>query len=290
MKKIFLLTFIAITLPLLLFAFVGCMKKPEIKADYGPEVAISDIQKSINNQTTPDLESIKLGQYISLDETQAIDVQSPFSYYQRLDEVTNYENKDGVTKLHFKVTTNELIDGKWTATTQDDLPVFFKNAKTTAINSLFEFKFLTANNSKNLLTIESVRKSDAAAGKKITYHNLVEETGITPIPPSVSKKPDCGGLSAIICGSGLRFYRVKFDKVTWDSEEHGTKTTFTFTYSPDVPTYIDSWDNMAEGLSVTKQVRGCVQTWLEIDNGSGGKQTVPVQNCAELRDFQFGHD
>ena len=293
MKRLLFLTFLAITLPLVLFAFVGCMKKPEVKADYGPEVPLTEIQKAVNDQAPPDIESIKKGQYVSLDETQAIDVQSSFTYYQRLDEVTNFSLSGNITTLTFRITTNELLDGKWTESVQDNMNVAYRNVPATAVPSALSSVGVSPHNiigTKSALSIQSLRKADAAAAKKITYHNLVREMGITPIPQAVAKQADCGGLNAQVCSSGLRFLKIKFDRVIWDSEEHGTKTTMTLTYSPDIPTYIYSWDDLTSDLEITNQLKTCAQSWIEIGNGSGGKQTVPVMNCAEVRDFQFGSD
>jgi hypothetical protein len=107
-----------------------------------------------------------------------------------------------------------------------------------------------------------------------------------PVPVLVKSKPDCGGVKD--CDKGLRYTKVTFDQVVWDSEDHGTRTKYTITYSPDIPTHIMDWSH-PEGIYPTNQFQFCAQTWIEIDNGTQ-KQVVPVQQCANMRDFQFGHD
>lgn len=290
MKKIFFLTFVAITLPLVLLAFVGCMKKPEIKADYGPEIPITDIQKSIKDVAPPDIYSMRKGQYVSIDETQAIDVQIPITRAQRLDEITNFQ--DGTTTdgqpigtLTFRVTLSELIDGKWNQSIQDNLNVsYLKNIATSAASTEVLARKLKENSG---LSIQSLKKMDAVSPVKVTYHNLTQETGVMPVPAAVSKQADCGGLSDLACKNGLRYIQVKFDRVVWDSDTHGTKTSLTFIYSSDIPTYVYDWSNMNE-LEITNQIKTCAQVWVEVDTGQESKQTVPVLNCAEVRDFHFG--
>jgi hypothetical protein len=120
----------------------------------------------------------------------------------------------------------------------------------------------------------------------VTYHNLKREEGYTAVPLLVKNKSDCGGVKD--CNKGLRFLRVSFDRVIWDSDDHGNKTTYHITYSPDIPTYIADWSH-PEGMYPTNQLQFCVQSWVEVTSGNQ-TQVVPVQQCADMRDFQFGHD
>lgn len=298
MKKVLFLTVLAIILPLFLFTFVGCMKNPEMTTDYGPETSIEDIQKSIGNDAPLELERIRAGQYVSIDETQVIDIQAPMTYYQRLDEVTSYSQEEGITKLHFNITTNELLDGKWKQTVQSNVPLFFRTENSLPATPLLsplsrsKLSAFQSNDGSQGLTLQSLRKMASTSKKKVTFHNFSKDMGVMPIPRSVAAKADCGGLPTQICQSGLRFIRIKFDQVIWENETAGTKTALTFVYSPDIPNYIHSWDNMNPAdneLYFTNQIRYCQQRWVEIESGNG-KQNVPVLACSEIRDFQFGKD
>lgn len=286
MKKIFFLTLMAIFLPLILFAFVGCMKKPENKADYGPEVPMNEIRKAVDAVAPPDLYSMRKGQFVSIDESQVIDTQLPLTYYQRLDKVVGYDVVGDITTLTFDITTNELVDGKWVPFSLSNIPVSYKN--TSILFQSTDVKSLATRTKKSSgLSLMSLKKQDEEVKKKVTYHNLTQETGVMPVPPAVSKQTDCGGLSELACKNGLRYIQVKFDRVIWDTEDHGTKTAMTFIYSADAPTYVYSWDDM-NALEITNQIKTCAQTWVELDAGGGNKQTVPVLQCAEVRDFHFG--
>lgn len=96
----------------------------------------------------------------------------------------------------------------------------------------------------------------------------------------------------MVCRNGLRVLKTKFDRVVWDSETHGIKSVVTLYNSSDIPTYINSWDDLSpksQTVYPTNQLKGCVQTWIEVSDGTN-QQTVPVMRCSEVRDFQFGHD
>ncbi len=290
MKRILFLTVIAITLPLILFAFVGCMKNPELKADYGPKVTSEKIGEALNEGAELRPETIKMDQYVSLEGYMGIDTRPPETTYQRLDEVVKYEQPVQDGKIYsvatFNVTTRELVNGGWKEYKLGNLGlvVDVKPVATTA--------FQSRDTKESGLTIQSIQRLAAAAPEKYTFHNLTKESGVMPVPAAVSSRPDCGGLPEMVCRNGLRYVKVKFDQVYWETPDHGIKTAFTLISSSDVPTYIESWDNLNpedNSLRVTNQIKGCGQTWMELSDGTN-KQTVPVMNCMELRDFQFGHD
>ena len=132
-------------------------------------------------------------------------------------------------------------------------------------------------------TLEGVRASDTAAPFKVTYHNLKREDGFMPVPQVVASRPDCGGVKN--CSQGLRFVRVSFDRVVWETAEKGTKTNYRFTYSSDIPTYVYDW--LPGDVYPTNQIDSCAQTWVEVSNGTQ-TQVVPVRECMEITDFQFG--
>lgn len=301
MRRLLLLTAIAITLPLLLFTFVGCMKKPDNQTNYGPEISLQKIQESIGNETPLDFRSIKKGQYISLDETQTVDIQAPLTYYQRADEVTDLikenskDNKEIYTFGIFSVKTQELVDGTWKDSLLSNLGVglYADPISPTPMAITTNTRKKEAARTEYGLSILSLQKLDATSEKRRTYHNLSRETGSMPIPPAVANQPDCGGLPEMVCRNGLRYLKIKFDIVDWDSETHGIKTAVTYIYSSDIPTYVSSWDNLnpqdPNAIYFTNQLKGCAQTWIELPNGTS-KQTVPVMRCSEIRDFQFGHD
>ncbi len=291
MKKMMIYSILAIGLPLVIFGFVGCMKPPNLTPNYGPEATIESIQKAISSDAPMDPLSIKKNQYVSIDETQVIDTQVPTTISQRLDQVVAYEDKPDQVNLSFKVDMKELLHGNWQQSTQTYSLAIGKDRAPTAIsgattaNLTLNQKIAKAlSENKPALSIQSLKKLDAKSPLRVTYHNLKREQGLMPTPEIVKSHPNCGGV--LKCDLGLRYLRVTFDRVVWDSDVHGTKTAYQIIYSPDIPTYIHDWDSMEE-LYMTNQYQTCAQVWLEIDNG-GQKQTVPILQCAIMRDFQFG--
>jgi hypothetical protein len=287
MKKIIWFSLLAILVPVLVFGFLGCMKKPDHTPNYGPEVTFTDIQKAAVNEVPPDPESMKAGQYVSLETTQVLDTQSPVTLAQRLDELTSRstaedEKQTGLIKWLFTITLNELSPtGQWQQSVDKDRQLSMEVASSTTVSP--QNSTMSAKAPIGIYSLKALQTSDEQAPVKITYHNLKREDGFLPVPILVKKKADCGGVKD--CDRGLRFMRLSFDRVIWDSDDHGTKTTYRITYSPDIPTYIADWSN-PEGIYPTNQYEFCAQTWIEVDNGTQ-KQVVPVQQCKDIRDFQF---
>ncbi len=277
MKKVILLTGLAILIPILVFGFLGCMKKPETKPDYGPTVSLTQINKAVSQSTPVAPLTIKKGQFVSIDFTQVIDTQGITVLAQRLDEVLTAADQPTAVNWSFRVTLREYFpNGTSKSSVQTYNLAYQKAVPATApqsgtVASLGEVQKFSAP-----LSLSSLAKADASVPTKITYHNLVQEEGIL-------KDGACIGS---LCRNGLRYLKVSFDRVIWEDEERGTKTKFSIIYSPDVPTYISDWA-IPEEMYLSNQVQFCTQTWIEITNGNQ-KQSVPVKQCSEMRDFLFG--
>jgi hypothetical protein len=276
---------LAILIPLFLFTVIGCMKKPDHTPNYGPEVTIDEIQKVALDSIPPDPSKIKLGQYISIDVTQVIDTQAPVTLSQKLDSVTKYDAvKDPLYVLMtFQVKMNELSNtGQWLTSVQEYDMALEKDR-----NIPLGLSAQGRNPSAQMgsYSLKALKKAEASSPVRVTYHNLKREEGFIPVPPLVKSRPDCGGVQN--CERGLRYLRLSFDKVIWENDE-GTKTSYRVVYSPDIPTYIADWSN-PDGIYPTNQFQFCAQTWLKIQNGEQN-QVVPVRQCADMRDFQFGRD
>lgn len=281
MKKFAWLTALAILLPVIVFGFLGCMKKPDHTPDFGPEVTWEDIQKTAVNDMPPDPLNMKEGQYTSIDVTQAIDTQVPITLSQRLDHVLKRTDTESEALLEFEVKSNELdASGTWKQSI--DYPKLTMEKTTTTANSVD--KSQPQSSKIGAMSLKALKASDEEAPVKITYHNLKREDGFMPVPILVKNRPDCGGVKD--CDRGLRFMRLSFDRVVWENDTKGTKTAYRITYSPDIPTYVSDW-NDPEGLFPSNQFQFCYQTWMEFTSGSQ-TQVVPVQQCADMRDFQHG--
>lgn len=291
----------------------SCMKAPDMAPDYGPEVSGKEVETALKSAPpAPPFLSMKLGQYVSVDEFQAIDTGKIVTLTQRLDKITNYtvteRDKDGLpTKatLAYTITMDELqmIDDKevWNESKFASPPLGVEKAKTAgasslsikskvlpvsptiSISSLLSISRILKNNSLPL-SIQSLRAKDATSKDKVTYHKLNVEQGTIPIPHKVKDRANCGGI--LRCDLPLRILKVSFDRVTWDTPEHGTKIKFSYIFSPDIPVYIQEWDTHEEGYALTNLIQACAQIFLEVQNGNQ-KQTVPILQCSEVRDFEL---
>jgi hypothetical protein len=275
MRKILLIAALAILIPILVFGFLGCMKKPETKPDYGPEVSLDQINKAVSESTPVAPLSIKKGQFVSLDFTQVIDTQGITTLAQRSDEVMASDDAGTEINWTFQVNMREFFPDGTSKSTKQDYKLAFQKNQTASVTQ-------TSSSSDEVqkfsspVSLMSLKKADAAVPAKVTYHNLTQESGVL-------REGSCIGA---LCRNGLRYLKVNFDRVIWENEERGMKTKFSVVYSPDVPTYISDWA-IPEEMYLSNQVQFCTQTWIEVSNGDQ-KQSVPVKQCSEMRDFQFG--
>jgi hypothetical protein len=272
------------TLLVFLLVLSACVKQPELKADYGPAVSISDIQKAAFSMAPPDPYSIRKGQFISMDEYQVVDSKPPTTFFQRSDEVTAISEDSTTVKMSFKVNLQELdAQGQWKTSTQPYNLTFLKS--NSVAEALAYFQTLNTKNESEVqaYTINKLRTLDATK-PKVTYHNLKSTEGTFDTPGSVLSKPNCGNITN--CKTKMRYTEISFDRVVWSSDDIGEKTSIRYIYSPDMPTYIEDWTN-EDGIYFTNLYKSCAQVFKSFSQG-GQSQVVPILGCAEIRDFQFG--
>jgi hypothetical protein len=273
----------------------SCMKKPDHNPNYGPEVAYDDIvaASKVDMPTSPEM--IKKGQYVSIDWYNVIETYPPQTFFQRNDEVTESIEKTATGGgpgycWKFKVVENQLMDAAsntWKKSETNQGPLSYPSIHDTDCTDLSSLKSSHSAQKSSVdlknFSLKGLRLQDKASTTKVTYHNLKREDGFTPVPQSVSKKTDCGGVKN--CAQGLRFVRISFDRVVWTSESKGQKVTYRFTYSSDIPTYIYDW--LPGEIFLTNQLESCAMLWKEFKNGDV-VQNVPIRECMEVTDFQFG--
>jgi hypothetical protein len=269
---------------LCILATVACVKKPDLRPDYGPAVSISDIQKAAFSAAPPDPFSIRQGQFISIDEVQVINTLPPTVYFQRTDEVMGVSEDTTTLSLAFKVSLNELdSQGQWKPSISPYNLTFLKGNSVAEAMAYAQSLRASEDSDIKPYTLKKMKTLDATK-PKVTYHNLKQAEGWFDTPVSVLSKPNCGYVPN--CNSKMRYLEVSFDRVIWESEDRGTKTAMRFIYSPDMPTYIEDWTN-EDGIYFTNLYKTCVQTFQTITQGQVS-QVVPVLGCAEISDFQFG--
>jgi hypothetical protein len=260
------------------------MKKPDHTPDYGPEVEFSEVEKASKVDMPIAPEMIKTGQYVSVDVYRVIDVQSPDTIWQRRDDVTAQTEEPGSFHWTFNVQLKERnSSNQWQISEVKYGPLCYEKVYKSGACSSAATQSYQPTKSIRSFTTQGIREMDAAQPYKITYHNLKREDGFLPVPQPVSNKPDCGGVKN--CTQGLRFVRVSVDRVVWEDENKGTKTSYSFTYSTDIPTYVYDW--LPGDVYPTNLIESCAQTWVEVKSDTQ-TQVVPVRECMEVTDFQFG--
>jgi hypothetical protein len=271
-----------------LFALTSCMKKPDFAVDPGPEFSIEQINQAAERDMPALPETVLKGQVVSLDAYQVIDTLSPVTIWQRSDLVTDQSEDSDKFHWSFQVDMREKDAGtnEWKLSQQNYGPMCIEKIEHACDTQTESTKAAEPSRPIRPYTLQGMKALDAENPYKVTYHKLVREDGFLPVPQAVANRPNCGGV--VNCAQGLRYVRISFDRYIWVSEENPTRTSFRFTYSSDIPVYINDWDLLALGeASLTNQVDFCAQTWVTVTN-NGQTQIVPVRECMEVTDFQFG--
>jgi hypothetical protein len=304
MKKIIIITFFAVIVPLLVFGFIGCVKAPSAKIDYGPEISAAEIQDALSEvlQAAPTNPlSIQKDQYIYVEHTQALDVYSPILISQRADTITDRALTETEFDLGIDIQLNELQnDGTMQfSRSHSDLQIPLNSSSAITATSFdgssssakaaSAFAWIHALTTPELVHIQdyslrSIKAQEENPDPKVTYHNLQRNSGIMPVPDLVKARTDCGGIAD--CDRGIRYVEISFDRVVWSDENNGTKTSIDYIFSPDVPTYIYDWAN-SDDLFFTNQISECAQQWIP-QTTNNTTRYIPVRDCRDLLDFHFG--
>ncbi len=272
MKKILTITCLGILIPILLFAMFGCMKEPDHIPDYGAEVDLEKVEDALDEVMNADPQQIKQGEYSDVNTAVQIDTQ-PAKDYRRLtttiiNKSLSADQKEFIFSIVERLIEYEYTPPKDTSTnTTATLPN--PNAPATPA-SISRTDFPKPYEMNQTISLKALRKFEENSPARVTYHNLSKESGFRPIPAIVKMKEDCGGL--LHCDRDLRTLTVKFDRVVWESENRGVRTRFMFIVSPDVPFF-------------SYQLLGCAQSFVDYQG-----RVVPVTQCDEVVDFNYGHD
>ncbi len=307
-------------------SLTSCMKAPDHTPHYGEEVSLEDIQKATlgGYPALPDV--IKKNQSVSLDWFRVIQSNSPEVFYQRVDFVSQSTEKiasDGGPGFcwTFSVKQRQLdpATNVWKEASDPYGPLAYPSSElvncskevgeesvgvstssTFADNrqflSLFQPRFQNSipyNVDSRNFTIQGLNAKDREANESkttVTYHRLIREEGQMALPPAVAQNPTWCGRSTSsgtsVCPQQMRFLKIGFDRVTHKEGEKDVKITYTFVYSPDIPSYIYDWQ--PGEIFLTNQILSCAQMWLEVQSGEV-TQNVPVRECMQATDFKFGY-
>lgn len=242
---------------LLGLAVAACVKEPDFKQDFGPEVSAQAVDRAIRDAETPSPYEIRAGEFSYMERTTKLENYPPAVVFQSADTVLSKEtDPDDPRYWKFRIVAEivELIEGQMVSSSKEYTPRLLKEGEPNVASMAWE--------------PVRTRALDAAA-EKVTYHRLKREASLFPVPVLVQRRSDCGRLEDAICRGGLPVTRLSFDKVIWE-DGVGTKTSFLFVFSAAAPYF-------------SSQLLGCAQTTVPYEG-----QRINVTQCEEVRDFTFG--
>lgn len=262
-------------LPLAALVAAGCMKEPELKADFGPEVTAAEFSRKLAEIEGPDPYTIKKNEYayfirstVLQDQIYQLDKRWAYTVTNKAEDANDYI-------FTFVKETREYVgDQEKISQNQSDVRLT-KRASTSAaaasVTSAPLTPFAVAS-----LTPFAYRP---AATEKVTFHNLNLETTHVPVPDFVQQRANCGGLSNEKCRGALKAYVLTFDQVQWQGNE-GQRFSVLWIFSPDVPYFGSTMFPSPAGV-----LKSCGTTQIPFDG-----QRVKVTQCDEIKDFTFGSD
>lgn len=290
MKRILLISLLIILLTPLLFSMIGCVKPPETKVEYGPEVANAEISAKLKTLPTPDSYGIYKNQSSEFRMVQSIrDVQSPTVLRKIKNTVLAREEFPSDKLINYRVLSEfaDFQDGEF----QDyariiDVPLKMKTSTQETETSaevmqkfenpiqMMKTSFETAS---QLLTLDTSSGSSSSAPPKIvkiTYHNLASNNKEMDPPAHIQSMKNCAGIP----NCKIHVNEIVFDRVLWTSDGKGTKSSFSLAVSKDVPyAVMPSGEEIFPGL-----ISQCSQAMVKIQ----GRQFLLTQ-CLQLIDFDF---
>lgn len=285
----------------------GCMKEPELKADFGPEVSSREFSQKLNEIEGPNPYSIKKDEYAyfirstvlqnqiyQLDKRWAYTVTNKtedardyiFTYVKETRELVGDQEKISQNQSEVRLAKQQAQQQptQFQSLTKlgsvfSPLNLDFGFARRLSL-SQFQFRptvFRTAP-IVQMSTLTPFADRPAAEGR-VTFHNLkLEQTNI-PVPEFVQQRADCGGLTPDKCRGALKAYVMTFDQVQWDGNE-GQRYSVLWVFSPDVPYFGSTMFPSPAGV-----FKSCGTTQVPFQG-----QRVKVTQCDEIKDFTFGRD
>lgn len=277
-------------------ALLSCMKDPELKPDFGPEITSADYAAAMSQVELPDPYTIKKGEYVYL-TTETFLEGRPFNLDRRWAyTVTNKEddvpNNEWIFTYIYEL--REYIGGQEKISTNTSTARLEKKAavvETTGPSPMAQFNppagIAAASKGisfSEVRPLEALNKVQArAATNEKTYHNLKLLKGFYPTPDFVQSRPDCGRKDPAKCKDPLKAAVLSYDVVDWKENQ---KFHVEWVISPEIPYFGSSQLNLTDpNESFPGVLRSCVSTNLPIQG-----QRVRVTQCDELKDFTFGHE
>lgn len=273
MRRFIFLTLAATLIPAFLFIFLGCMKAPEVKKDFGPEVSASVVASAKASAMSNSVLLMKEGEYASYDINVKYENLSAITVLQVAEKIT--KKTDFPSYVHFVVTRNnnkwEHDKSSWKSWVDEyTLDV----DKPTNVMSLMSADLQPRNSiypegQSSDLIAQELKKYDDTVATKITYHNLKKSVVTIPFPAEPAKRSDCGGVEKSKCGLPLRAWSISYDRIV-HYEKTWEKQSWIYYISSDVP-------------YMAGVVSACVSGTFTLS-----EQLIGTLQCQSLTDFQYG--
>ena len=276
----------ALMVPFVLSALLGCIKAKEEPADLGPEVSPDSIDLALSKAINGAYLDPAVGQYTTYSITRRLETEEQVKVMgatkvEVMDKVEDPATPDEV-KFNLRIIKSTLLPDytSW-ETTQTEEPLILKkgNSTTAAVDSI-----LAMHEKSNPAfrmrgpAIANSSGSVSAAAKPIrrSYHRLRETNAEIDPPQGIKNRPGCGGLSP--CKIPVHY--VQYDLVEWYSDSEFRKLNFDLGFSSATP-YLpfgqrDSIDRF-NGLLITN----CVAFQAQVTG-----RTVFVRDCSSIEDLQ----
>lgn len=290
--------YLSIVLLLFVMGGISCMKRPELTADFGPEVSDQSFEQALGQIETPSPYTIQPNEYsYATRETWVegrpylVNPRWAFTVTAKTEETDDYvisfvhelreTQPDGTEKVSSTKADGRLAKQQGTASPETVAPTANSPNEQTLRESLAHPNPIGGKNFRVNMNPYSVFSHTIHVLEdvpRVTRHNLKFSKGTFPIPDFTTQRSDCGGLGADKCKGQLTAYYMSFDQVNWD-ENGGQKYSLLRVFSPDVPFFASTMAPDFPGV-----IQACVSTTL-----SEQGQPVDITQCDEIKDFTFGH-
>ncbi|MBX3018330.1 MAG: hypothetical protein KF767_10600 [Bdellovibrionaceae bacterium] len=269
-------------LPLVALAAAGCMKEPELKADFGPEVTSAEFSSKLSEIEGPDPYTIKKDEYAyfirsTVLQDQVYQLDKRWAY-----TVTNKTEDANDHIFSFVKETREYVgDQEKISQNQSEVRLTKRSSNTSSLK-LSQLQFRPTETRTAPIVQMSTLTPFAyrpASTEKVTFHNLKLEKTYVPVPDFVKQRANCGGLSSEKCRGALKAFVMTFDQVQWTGNE-GQRFSVLWIFSPDIPYFGSTMFPSPAGV-----LKSCGTTQVPYEG-----QRVKVTQCDEIKDFTFGSD
>lgn len=277
----------------------ACMKEPELKPDFGPEITSAEFSKALAQVEVPDPSTIKKDEYAYFVRSTVVQDQM----YQ-LDKrwaytVTDKRPQGQDFVLTFVKELHEYDQGKEKISQEQD-EVLVGPASAPASTPSLNYSPLAVvqdlySGRARALSFSSEPASPARgilskhsgdirtrATSRVTFHNLKLEKTSVPVPEFVQQRANCGGLSREKCRSALKAFILSFDQVAWNGND-GQRYTVLWVISPEVPYFASTQFSTNPRENTPGIIKSCATTQLPYQG-----QRIKVTQCDEIKDFTFG--